>query len=170
MKLHFAVIRPRLPRLALTLALPLLALGSAHAQSRFTVIADGHEVVDNRTGLTWRRCAEGLAFNGSTCAGSRWVFTHDTALAHARDQAGWRLPNVKELQTLVDKSQMAPSIDTSAFPGTPAVWFWTSTPVAFDSPLAWIVHFSNGGGVYLARRELYESGDGGGLRLVRGGQ
>jgi hypothetical protein len=169
MKVHLAV--PPLLRQGPTLAL-VIALSTclpAQAQSRFTVSTSGLEVTDTRTGLTWRRCAEGQTFDGSTCSGNVLHLTHETALAYARDQAGWRLPNVKELQTLIDRSQTAPSIDTSAFPGTPLYWFWTSTPVVGNEAFAWVVFFRSGGGVYVNRRDS-TTPDGSSLRLVRGGQ
>jgi hypothetical protein len=51
---------------------------------------------------------------------------------------------VKELQTIVDDSQRDPSIDTTAFPWTPAIFFWSSSPVAGSSSLAWTVTFDDG--------------------------
>jgi hypothetical protein len=58
---------------------------------------------------------------------------------------GWRLPTLKELQTIVDYSQSNPSIDSTAFPSTPADWFWSSSPVADDLAYAWAICFSGGG-------------------------
>ena len=147
------------------LALMLLAgVATAQAQGRYTVTANGQEVSDAQTGLTWRRCAEGMAFNGSTCTGRVSGFKHEEALAHARDQAGWRLPNVKELQTLLDVSRTIPSIDVSAFPGTPASDFWTSTPFAANPSLAWYVNFSSGS------VSNYGRGNDDAVRLVRASQ
>ena len=116
----------------------------AQGQSRYTVLANGQEVADAQTGLTWRRCTEGMVFSGSTCTGAYLRLTHEAALAHARDQAGWRLPNVKELQTLVDKSRINPSINISAFPATPPSPHWTSTPYVADSSLAFAASFDGG--------------------------
>lgn len=153
---------------ALALALPLMLPVAAQAQGRFSVGASGNEVLDNRTGLTWRRCAEGLTFNGVTCTGAFRAFTHGAALAYARDQVGWRLPNVKELHSLVDNSRVSPTIDSVAFPATPEAWFWTSTPFVPDPNLAWVVIFRSGGGVYVNNRESDAGGtDGGAVRLVR---
>jgi hypothetical protein len=57
---------------------------------------------------------------------------------------GWRLPTLKELQTIVDYSQSNPSIDSTAFPSTPAAWFWSSSPLAGSSSNAWLVRFFDG--------------------------
>jgi len=130
-------------RPGLTLALAMMTGLPTQAQSRYTVLANGQEVSDAQTGLTWRRCAEGMVFNGSTCTGSATSFRHEAALAHARDQAGWRMPNVKELHTLVDKSRISPSIDINAFPATPRAVFWASTPYS-ASGMSWYVDFRGG--------------------------
>lgn len=56
----------------------------------------------------------------------------------------WRLPTVKDLQTIVEEQVAGPSIDLVAFPGTPAEWFWTSTPTAQPHGFAWGVSFTDG--------------------------
>jgi hypothetical protein len=58
---------------------------------------------------------------------------------------GWRLPTIKELQSIVDLSQTAaPYIDPTAFPSTPSNYFWSSSPLAGSSSDAWNVSFGNG--------------------------
>ena len=119
--------------------------GSAMAQTRFTISANGEEVTDSKTSLTWRRCVSGMTWTGSACGGAASLFTHEQALAHAQAQSGWRLPNVKELASLVDETRIDPAIDTSAFPNTPSEEFWVSTPQASNNPImAWMVEFYSG--------------------------
>ena len=118
--------------------------GIAVAEGRFTFSLDGTQVTDSQTGLTWRRCSEGQAFSAGTCSGSASVFTREAALAHARTQSGWRLPNIKELSSIVDTRRSNPSVDADAFPATPARHFWSSSPYAGNSYNAWLVHFSGG--------------------------
>ena len=149
----------------------LLAAGCAWADAPFTVSADGTEVTDGRTGLVWRRCAEGMAATGGTCTGTASTFTHEQALARARDQAtstgvAWRLPNVKELASIVDRSKSNSTIDAVAFPATPANAFWSSSPDVGYAYGAWYVDFvigDVGGYGYLRFYTLY-------VRLVRAGQ
>jgi hypothetical protein len=58
---------------------------------------------------------------------------------------GYRLPTVKELLTIVDFSKSNPAIDSNAFPNTPAVAFWTATPLAGSPPTsAWFISFDDG--------------------------
>jgi hypothetical protein len=123
---------------------------SAHAQSRYTYSAAGDEVTDSQTGLVWRRCSEGQTWSAGTCTGTAATYTHEAALMQAKAQAGaagWRLPNVKELSSIADKTHANPAIDRIAFPATPSNsfdLFWTATPYAGVSSNAWFVGFSGG--------------------------
>ena len=119
----------------------------ADTAARRFVTQEG-EVTDTLTGLIWRRCSEGQSWTGSTCAGSEAYFTWPGALERAQLAAAggvpWRLPNVKELASLVDENRIVPAIDIDAFPGAPAVWFWTSTHRGGDRYNAWFVSFYRG--------------------------
>ena len=54
----------------------------------------------------------------------------------------WRLPNVKELRTLVDNTKSAaPVIDAAAFPSTQSSGYWSSTVYAPNTTYAWNVSF-----------------------------
>ena len=147
----------------------LLAAGCAWADAPFTVSVNGTEVTDGRTGLVWRRCAEGMAAAGGTCTGTASTFTHELALARARDQAtstsvAWRLPNVKELASIVDRSKSNSTIDAVAFPATPANAFWSSSPIVGSAGYAWYVGFGGGNGFGFNRSNAFP------VRLVRAGQ
>lgn len=117
--------------IALGTALPALAGAPI---GRYVV--DTTTVQDTRTGLVWQRHLDPAAYS--------WV----SALTYCRSLAvaggGWRLPNVKELQTLVDQGGTAPALDATAFPGTPSVLFWSATPLASDGSRSWGVHFLAG--------------------------
>ena len=93
-------------------------------------------IYDGRTGLTWQQAVD---------AGS---YTHSQATAYCENLnlngGGWRLPRLKELQTIVDYSRADPAIDPTAFPATPSGYFWTSSPAAGSATLKWIVSFING--------------------------
>jgi Protein of unknown function (DUF1566) len=106
--------------------------------------AAGDEVTDIATGLVWKRCSAGQVWNGSTCIGTASIFTHELAIAHATGQASWRLPNVKELSSIVDSSRINPSIDIVAFPNTLSQVYWTSSPFAPNTTFALHVDFSKG--------------------------
>ena len=114
------------------------------AQSRYSYSPDASEVTDSQTGLVWRRCAEGMAWSGSTCTGTTATYTHEAALARARTQTGWRLPNVKELGSIADRTRVGPAIDMVAFPATSSNSFWSSSPDAGRMGFSWVVGFNNG--------------------------
>lgn len=133
----------------------LIGLGvalTAGAQTRFTISANGAEVTDNHTSLTWRRCVEGMTWSGSACTGSPLSLTHSGAFARASAQSGWRLPNVKELASIVDdavydnssSTAQVAMIDRTAFPNTPRTNHWASTPQVGFPAIAWLVSFYNG--------------------------
>ena len=125
-----------------------LAAASGQAQARFTVSADGQDVLDSTTNLTWRRCAEGQHWDGKACTGKLAKFTYGSAkqaAASAGGGKGWRVPTRDELVGLVDKNaKKKPKIDVQAFPNTPSAMFWASRPGSDDNLNAWLVNFGNG--------------------------
>lgn len=137
----------------------------------YTISTDGSEVTDTKTGLIWRRCAEGMTWSGVTCVGTASTYTHNAALQRATTQAGsvgWRLPNIKELSSIVDRSLTNPAIDRTTFPATPSNLFWSASPFVSTPSSAEVVDFGVGvvGGTNTNRndpaRPYY-------LRLVRDG-
>lgn len=120
--------------------------------TRFTYSSDGSEVNDAQTGLIWQRCTAAQVWNNttSTCTGGITLYPHADALAYAKTQTVWRLPNVKELASLVNTTRVSPAIDVAAFPGMPSatgVGYWSSTPDVQTPASAWSVDFSGLGAV-----------------------
>ena len=137
------------PRIA-AFALLALVASASQAQARYTISADGQEVIDTTTRLAWRRCAEGLRWNGKECAGKLKTFKYpearEAAAAAVKGEAkAWRIPTKDELVALVDKTATKkPRIDIAAFPQTPAKPFWAVRPGSDDDLSAWLVNFANG--------------------------
>jgi len=158
------------PLLAFALVSLLGMLPVAASAQPYVISADGSEVTDQKTGLIWRRCAEGMSYIGATCGGIALSLTHEAALQRAASQASssgvaWRLPNVKELSSIADKSLSNPAIDAAAFPATPSSsYFWSSSPDVGNAYGAWSVSFGYGS-VYNGNRGYYNY-----ARLVRAGQ
>ena len=140
---------------------------ASNPDSVYTAHGNG-TVTDARTGLMWKQCTEGLS--GAACqTGSAQTFTWADALARAEAStfAGytdWRLPNVKELSSLVEDCRTSPAINTNRFPNTPSLGFWSGSPRAKDSNRAWFVRFGYGGAGSSVRSSVHR------VRLVRGGQ
>jgi hypothetical protein len=156
--------------LALLSAL-LLWTTSAQADVPFVVNGDG-TVTDTDTGLMWDQCPIGQS--DSDCAtGSATVFDWGLAIAEAgsksyfnwKGYSDWRLPSAAELLTIVKSGAENPSIDTTAFPGTPSSGFWSGSPHADSlNNTSWYVVFYYGSAGNSLRNATAH------VRLVRGGQ
>ncbi len=125
-------------------------------------------VTDSRTGLMWKKCSEGQT--GHDCSGnSVTTFTWAEALVHAEAHtfAGhddWRLPNIRELDSLVEECRFTPAINDAHFPNTPSSYFWSGSPYANFSSYTRVVYFFNGNSGGSNREDSLH------VRLVRGGQ
>ncbi len=147
--------------------------------SQYTVSADGTEVTDTKTGLIWQRCALGTSWNGTTCSGAATPYNWENALAQAASVAtnssvAWRLPNLKELKSLVETACTGQAINETIFPATPNA-LWSSSAFAYDAYDAGFVGFDDGNGSNLAWGVDFDVGngywnvkdDGRAVRLVR---
>lgn len=136
--------------------------------SAFTDHGNG-TVTHNLTGLMWKQCAQGLS--GATCTtGTATAMTWSAALATsiADTTAGhsdWRLPNKKELESIIEFCGIGPAINQVIFPFTPASLFWSASSYALSPQLAWFVSFLVGVGKSTPKmsNSIY-------VRLVRGGR
>ena len=88
-------------------------------------------VTDANTGLMWQQ-GEG----GQKTWEDAISYSEGLSLAGYTD---WRLPNIKELESITDDTLYNPTIDTNFFPGAHASPYWSSTTYASDSSLAWYV-------------------------------
>lgn len=136
--------------------------------SRYTVDSAHGTVLDKKTGLTWKRCPEGLS--GTSCAtGTLAHYNWGNALTQAANTnyAGykdWHLPNSKELVSLVEEKCYSPAINLAVFPNNTSEWYWSSSPSTAISFNAWMVGFDDG---YADDNySAYPLA----VRLVRGGQ
>jgi len=155
--------------IVLLAASPLLQAQTCHDNikqsaptSSYTLLANGIEVFDSTTQLTWKRCPEGLS--GASCeSGTANTYTWSDALA--LEVGTWRLPNIKELASLVETACYGPAINLSLFPNTPNKFFWSSSPDASGVGDAWLVNFIYG---HISRSH-YPKASYPYVRLVRGG-
>ncbi|MBK6591245.1 MAG: DUF1566 domain-containing protein [Burkholderiales bacterium] len=136
--------------------------------SAYTDNGDG-TVTHTPTGLIWKRCAEGQTWRSGTCTGVEFADSWGAALVQAAtnsfaEKTDWRVPNVKELRSLVEECRSGPTINDTVFPNTPATVFWTSSPSVRNPDSAWQVNFQDGVNQYRSRDLAPAS-----VRLVRGG-
>jgi len=137
----------------------------------FVVHGNG-TVTHTRTGLMWKQCSEGLSGAGCT-TGTAARYSWQAALQLAETlnaRAGfatfndWRVPNQKELKSIVERQCDTPSINAAIFPATVSSGYWSASPYAGVATSAWGVNFGNGsGGASSKSGSNY-------VRLVRGGQ
>ena len=128
-------------------------------------------ITDTKTGLMWKKCVEGVT--GNLCdTGAAAAFTWQTALQQPGVVNGsgfatyqdWRLPNIKELTSIVEEQCYGPSINLNRFPNTPVSVVWSGSPDANYSDYAWFVNFHDGYSYYYNRNVSVQ------MRLVRSGQ
>lgn len=133
--------------------------------SRFKI--SGNEAHDLKTGLVWQRCSVGQRWDDSTCLGSPATRTWSGALSLAAGD--WRLPNIKELMSIVERACNSPAINLTVFPNTPSGVYWSSSPFSTNNPAyrrwAYVVWFDEGWDSVGYKGSHTQH-----VRLVRGGQ
>ncbi len=122
--------------------------GVANPSPRFTA-ANG-TVTDNLTGLIWLQnadCANATrtwqdalydvvnlntdgTMNSNNCSDTSNSGSH---------QADWRLPNVKELQSLIDFQNVSPALPTGHLFSSVRMNYWSATSLADITSFAWNV-------------------------------
>ena len=135
-----------------------------------TVDAKTNTVIDNGAALMWMRCPLGYSLENNSCSNNAEMpsaFTWEQALAAAdtASHAGfndWRLPNRKELDTIVNRNCFEPANNELFFPATATQNFWTNSPYPFNSQSAWGIEFEFGSHKSLPKSGEYAA------RLVRG--
>jgi hypothetical protein len=129
-------------------------------------------ITDTATGLIWKKCSEGQT-NDENCTGSATLVNWSQALQAAEtinsndgfaEQTDWRLPNIKELQSIVEVACSVPTINSDRFPNTASSGFWSASARVNGSAYAWGVDFYGGNSGDYGRSSSSQ------VRLVRGGQ
>ena len=126
---------------------------------RFVVIKD-RTVLDTATNLVWQRCLQGQ--RGDTCQeGEPATFTWLEALTLDVPDERWRLPNIRELESIVELQCASPAINADVFPNQPVGKVWSSSPYRFYPHYAWYLDFQDGVFLYTDRTDSMH------VRLVR---
>jgi len=141
-------------------------MGATWPNPRFTDNGNG-TVTDNLTGLIWLKNA--------TCFGTKvWAdaLTAANTLASGAcnlsdgSQAGqWRLPNIKEMQSLIDRGRTQPGLPAGhPFTGVQPGNYWSSSTYVYYSSYAWYLSIGSGGKYSVNKSNLHN------VWPVRGGQ
>ena len=113
--------------------------------ARFSVNGDG-TVTDHLTGLVWLQRADCLGTLDwpQAVAAARALASGACGLSDGSSAGQWRLPNIVELESLVDASQSAPALPAGQpFAGV-APSYWSSTTYYGDVDEAWALRTSDG--------------------------
>lgn len=134
--------------------------------TRFAINEDAGVVTDYSTGLMWERCVAG--FSGADCRTGDAIQSTFLAAIEAIEaiNAGdglagyndWRLPNAKELRSIVEQRCTRPALNEDVFPlkNTEAaddsstlnsMVLFTSTPTSYydaSDTYVWVVDFATG--------------------------
>jgi hypothetical protein len=113
-------------------------------------------VTDSITGLQWQ--------DNSIGSTMPW----EEAIAHCKaleldTHSDWRLPNINELKTIIDRSKVSPAI-VDGFTNTSSGSYWSSSTYEGDKRYAWDVYF------YSGYTSSYGKGNSTYVRCVRVGQ
>jgi hypothetical protein len=94
-------------------------------------------VRDNLTGLIWQKTP-----NPDTLTWENALqYAENLTLGNASD---WRLPNIKEVQSISDVALIAPSVSTTFFPTIGNKKYWSSSTLSNQPTRAWYLNTQSG--------------------------
>lgn len=117
--------------------------------AHFTDHGDG-TVTHQKTGLMWMRCSLGQIWDGEQCTGTPLTYDWQHALLVTQQvnidggfagYSDWRVPNLKELESITELGCYSPTINETIFPDTPTGLFWTSSNIVREPHYVWGVDF-----------------------------
>jgi len=105
---------------------------SSNSGDQFIIQHELGTVIDARTGLEWSLCSLGQTWENGNCLAAPTHFdTFEKALVAADKNTlgdNFRLPNIKELASIVERSCTSPAIDLTIFSSTLNAIYYSSTP------------------------------------------
>jgi hypothetical protein len=118
----------------------LLLLLTLHTFIYADLVKATNVVTDTVRNLQW----QDNEVSGSITA-ALWEDAIDICEALAvNDEEDWRLPNIRELQSLIDKTRIAPALSTVFFGTGQTIAYWSSSTYIKSKVKAWTVEFGGG--------------------------
>lgn len=119
--------------------------------AQFVVSASDGTVLDLKTGLLWAKCPLGQTYAQGKCEGEATHYETFQEALNAADTrrvylgyTGFRMPNIKELGSIVERQCHNPTINLAVFPDTPSATFYSNTPDPNDPRVARTINFATG--------------------------
>lgn len=117
--------------------------------SSFVLHSDG-TATDITTGLMWMRCSLGQKWNGQTCLEdenrvnyySIYFLPIITSGFSYAGHSDWRVPDIKELESIVEISCYNPAINQDIFPETESTYFLSDSFISLHQNRA--IEFNHG--------------------------
>ncbi len=128
-------------------------------------------VKDLSTGLSWTKCS--LGENISDCSGDPAEYKWEDAISACEtlvrsSRSDWRLPNIRELQSIVKikatiETGDYTAVDGTVFPGMkivdpggflPSSQYWSATTYIIADDQAWYIDFYYGNTTYRPKSDL----------------
>ncbi len=108
-----------------------------------------HLILDLKNNIYWLRCSVGQVWQGNNCSGKALKLSmkqvKEAKKIAKKDLGGnWRLPNRKELESIVCSKCDIPKINEKFFPNTPYEPFWTGEKNRLAKKYYWSVNFFTG--------------------------
>ncbi len=120
------------------------------------LIKEGNIVKDDNTALEWQDDTQMLSLS--------WEESLDMCEnLTLGEHSDWRVPNLNELKSIVDRLTIYPAISTE-FENSDNEKYWSSTTYEGDKLLAWGVNFYNGSTVFVNKKTSLN------IRCVRAGK
>jgi hypothetical protein len=113
---------------------------TASAAQRYEV--DKDTVYDQHTGLGWAK------MEALSCDPLNWTdaldFIRSMNAVSVHDHADWRLPNVRELESLIDVRRHTPALSDGHPFGPIPQGCWSSTTSVYEPRYAWVFYMQDG--------------------------
>jgi Protein of unknown function (DUF1566) len=137
-----------------------------YMSERFRV--KGAEILDTKTALIWKRCAEGMQWNGASCSGTAkefaWVDVRRHASAPDLVEQGYRVPDRSEVRSIFEKNTCSyEAMSDSVFDDVASNnYFWSTSVAAIGASGTFVPKMDSGRGGDANRRSGITM-----LRMVR---
>ncbi|MBS3809348.1 MAG: DUF1566 domain-containing protein [Desulfobacterales bacterium] len=117
-----------------------LSIGRPWPDLRF--IESGQTVYDKLTGLTWTRSAAGHDHFLNWYDAIEAVKKMNREKAHGYNN--WRMPDIRELESLVDLGSHSPAIEEKHPFSNVEMFYWSSTTSMYETRYAWALYLQDG--------------------------